>query len=213
VLLVYENKTTERTLAWIISCLAGVVGVAIWGYFSAPITLQHFDAKSLTSTLAAEVFIPPAPQNTPPTPTPTEVTPEPTAPSPSIPVPVIPPIAEALPSLAQPVQPTLIGVKAFQANLRPTATALKPTAFNTNDHGGTFPIPPYPRWARQQGMQGEIKLLADIAPDGTITDLKIKESSGFNLLDQHVLDWVKAHWNWVPGSHRLYIIPFIYELQ
>jgi protein TonB len=83
----------------------------------------------------------------------------------------------------------------------------------TPGSAGVFPDPPYPRWARQQGMQGKLQLLVDVAPSGAIADLKVRETSGHDLLDKHVLDWVKANWSWAPGAHRLYLVPFVFELQ
>jgi len=213
VLVVYENKNPERWLAWISSCLVGILLVAVWGYFSPAVTLSHFDRKSQEPTTPVEVFIPPPQSEAPPTPPPTEATPEPAAPSPLAVMPALPAIADAVPAVTLPTLPTLVDLKPFQAPGPSTATTLKPTAFTPNANAGTFPAPPYPRWARQQSMQGQIKLQVDIASNGTITEIKIKETSGFTLLDQHVLDWVKNHWSWAPGSHRIYVIPFIFELQ
>jgi TonB family protein len=213
VLLVYENKTPERWLAWISSCLLGVFIVAVWGCFSSQVVVQHFEAKSSDSAPAVEIFIPPPQAETPPTPAPAEAPAEPIVASPAALMPTLPAIADAVPAITPPALATLVNLKPYQGPSRVPTANLKPILFTPNKNDGTFPAPAYPRWARIQGMQGELKLLVDVASDGTITSVKIKESSGFTLLDQHVLDWVKNHWSWVPGSHRIYVIPFIFELQ
>ena len=209
----YENKISARWLAWLSSCLCGILLVAVWGCFTPPTFIQHFNRTKLETTPAVEVFVPPPQIENPPAVTPEVVNPEPAPTSPTVAIPSLPAIADAVPAINLPTTPSLVALKPFEGVSSPTIQSLQPSAFNPNQSGGTFPAPPYPRWARQQSMQGRLELLVEVAADGHITSLKVKESSGFNLLDQHVVDWVQSRWSWLQGKTRLYVIPFIFELQ
>ena len=58
--------------------------------------------------------------------------------------------------------------------------------------------PAYPLIARIRGYEGLVILTAEIFTNGTVGDLKIKESSGYALLDKSALDAVKS-WKFEPG--------------
>ena len=157
----------------------------------------------------AEVFVPP-PQAPAPATAPAEAASEPAVPAAAPAVPDVVPVVEAVPPLVAPVRPGLAALKSYDvASTRPTTSA----AVFTPGQAGVFPDPPYPRWARQQGMQGKLQLFVEVSASGAIAELKVRETSGHPLLDQHVLDWVKANWSWAPGARRLYLVPFVFELQ
>ena len=204
-----EDHRTDRVLAWLAALVVSVVVICVIGLFARPVTTAHFDKKTRSDDLAAEVFVPP-PQAPAPVAVPAETVPEVVTPAAAPAIPTVVPVAEAVAPLVAPVMSGLSSLKAFDPSAkRPTSS---PIVFTPNATG-VFPDPPYPRWARQQGMQGKLQLLAEISPSGSIIDLKVREISGHDLLDQHVLDWVKANWSWAPGARRLYLIPFIFELQ
>ena len=54
--------------------------------------------------------------------------------------------------------------------------------------------PKYPRRAIKLGLQGIVKLSIEVMPDGTTRNIKIKKSSGSNLLDRSA---VKAAKSWI----------------
>ena len=204
-----EDHRTDRTLAWLAALVASVVVICAVGFFARPVVIAHFDKKTRSDDLAAEVFVPP-PQAPAPVAVPSEVAPEVATPAAAPAIPTVVPVAEAVAPLVAPVMPGLSSLKPFDSSAPRSLAA--PIAFTPNS-AGVFPNPPYPRWARQQGMQGKLQLLVEISPSGSITDLKLRETSGHDLLDRHVLDWVKANWSWAPGARRLYLIPVIFELQ
>ena len=204
-----EDREKERLLAWLAAILLAVLLVCVLGVWARPVAIAHFDVKARADDVAAEVFVPP-PQAPTLAAAPSEAVSEVAAPAPIAAIPDVVPVAEAVAPLVAPVLPGLAGLKTFNAaSARPTAAPMVFTPGST----GVFPDPPYPRWARQQGMQGKLQLLVDVAPSGAIADLKVRETSGHELLDKHVLDWVKANWSWAPGAHRLYLVPFVFELQ
>jgi len=59
--------------------------------------------------------------------------------------------------------------------------------------------PIYPRIARLRGYEGVVVLAAEIHADGQVGSLKVKKSSGFDVLDQSALKTVKT-WKFEPGK-------------
>jgi protein TonB len=204
-----DDRRTERRLAWLAALAGAVLAICVVGFASRPLTVAHFDAKKAAVEVATEVFVPP-PQapvvEVAPSEAPAEAAFAPSAPT----APELVPVAQAVSPLVAPVMP---GVASLKPVARAAVTSVaSPVAF-TRGVTGIFPDPPYPRWARQQGMQGKLQLFVEVSPGGTIAELKVRETSGHALLDQHVLDWVKANWSWSPGARRLYLVPFVFELQ
>jgi protein TonB len=71
----------------------------------------------------------------------------------------------------------------------------------------------YPEEAVAQGLEGEVRLLLRLAPDGTIVDVQIASGSGHALLDQAALNAAR-------NMHRLpdtgvteLILPVVFRLQ
>lgn len=204
-----EDRRTERRLAWLAALAGAVLAVCVVGFAARPVAVTHFDAKSAASEVATEIFVPP-PQAPVAEAAPSEAPAE-AAVAPSAPVaPELVPVAQAVSPLVAPVMP---GVASLKPVARAPVTPVAPPVAFTRGVTGVFPDPPYPRWARQQGMQGKLQLFVEVSPGGTIAELQVRETSGHALLDQHVLDWVKANWSWAPGARRLYLVPFVFELQ
>ena len=61
------------------------------------------------------------------------------------------------------------------------------------------PRPEYPRLSRQRAEQGKVVINVFIGTDGTAQKAEIKNSSGFERLDQAALATAKA-WRYVPGK-------------
>jgi len=61
------------------------------------------------------------------------------------------------------------------------------------------PKPPYPSLSKRLGEQGKVVVRALIALDGTAQQAQIKQSSGFDRLDQSALATVQR-WRFVPGK-------------
>lgn len=83
----------------------------------------------------------------------------------------------------------------------------------TPEEGGRFPDPLYPRWARQQSIQGSLVLLVTVQAEGRVSAIRVNASSGNSQLDAFAVDWVKQQWIWPPGSTRSFLVPFIFQLK
>ncbi len=64
--------------------------------------------------------------------------------------------------------------------------------------GGGNPLPPYPRAARRQGLEGRLVLRVTVTAQGTPGVVKVLESSGHALLDDAAVRAV-MRWRFQPG--------------
>ncbi len=60
------------------------------------------------------------------------------------------------------------------------------------------PRPLYPREARRKGYQGEVLLKVQVLSNGTVGEVEVKRSSGYELLDHSAITAVKA-WKFSPA--------------
>ena len=72
----------------------------------------------------------------------------------------------------------------------------------------------YPRIARKMGWQGKVLISFVICKDGSVKDIRIVESSGFNALDKNAVEAIRkgAPFPRPPVAAEL-IIPVIYKLS
>ncbi len=61
------------------------------------------------------------------------------------------------------------------------------------------PPPAYPLTARRRGMEGRVMVRAEVLTDGTCSRVELKQSSGYEPLDQAALEAVKK-WRFVPAK-------------
>ena len=61
------------------------------------------------------------------------------------------------------------------------------------------PAPVYPESARRRGEEGLVVLVADVDTSGKVTELSIKQASGFRALDDSALRTVRR-WRFEPAS-------------
>jgi protein TonB len=80
------------------------------------------------------------------------------------------------------------------------------------------PKPPYPRLSKQLGEQGKVVVRTLIGVDGTAQKAEIKQSSGFDRLDQAALA-TALRWRYVPGKRAgvpeamWFNVPFSFVLE
>lgn len=80
------------------------------------------------------------------------------------------------------------------------------------------PAPDYPPASRELGEQGRVLLRAMINTDGTVAQVVLRKSSGFDRLDQAALDTVK-NWRFVPaqrGEQKVsasVVVPVAFSLE
>lgn len=64
------------------------------------------------------------------------------------------------------------------------------------------PKPPYPALSRRLGEAGVVQLRALINPDGSVAQIQLLRSSGFERLDSAALNTVRDHWKFEPARQN-----------
>ena len=210
----HSSTPHERVYAWSTALGAATLVVCVLGALAGPVQVPADEHHDHGPGAPVQYFTPPA---QPPVETkPTIAATVPTA----VAVPVAVPLAiEPVAALPVTTMPALLPVSAVRSPVAPRAAAPPVNAAApaierfAPSLAGEFPDPPYPRWARQQGIQGRLLVLVDVAASGSVQSVALRESSGQAGLDQHAADWVRRHWSWAPGAPRRYLVPFVFELQ
>jgi len=180
----------ERVYAWSAALGTATLAVCVLGALAGPVQVPADDHHDHGPGAPVQYFTPPAqpPVETKPTIAATVPT--------DVAVPVAVPLAiepvSALPVTTMPLLPVAAvrSPTAPRAAAPPVNAAAPAVERFVPSLAGEFPEPPYPRWARQQGIQGRLLVLV-----------------------QHAADWVRLHWSWAPGAPRRYLVPFVFELQ
>lgn len=153
----------------------------------------------------------PAPMPAPPKPTPVKQVEKKTAVPVRVPTPMPVAIADATPA---PTAPT--GVReapmapspqevsspaAVSSNAAPSPAPALPLLVLPSSDADYLqnPKPPYPALSKRLGEQGKVIVRVLIGVDGTAQKTEIKQSSGFDRLDQAALATV-LRWRYVPGK-------------
>jgi TonB family protein len=65
------------------------------------------------------------------------------------------------------------------------------------------------------GYQGTATLLITEDPTGRVTDVRLKKSSGYKVLDDEALDHVRKHLRLrtAPGEVRHHLLDIVFKLQ
>lgn len=162
----------------------------------------------------AEFIEPAQPQTEPPPPAPPVVAPAPPKPRPRpapppLPQPVAAPTPEPAtlapavppepPSPPAPVEPVVAATPpAPPAPSAPPAPPRVELPSSSADYLNN-PRPPYPPLSKRLGEQGRVMVRVFIEVDGTASRAEIRQSSGFERLDQTALQTVQR-WRYVPGK-------------
>ncbi len=83
----------------------------------------------------------------------------------------------------------------------------------TTSQKGVYTDAPKPAALAEQRSQGTAMLRIQVAEDGTLTDIKIEQSTGFSALDQKITAWVQENWHWPPGKVGSYRVPIKFKVQ
>lgn len=209
------RRETDRRLAWVNSVCILILAVGVLGMQPAAISQKIPPRIQDAAAVLVEPVTPPPtaePQSSPDT---TEqksetetlqvvmVTPE----SPAV-VFSVPTVGNVVASAALAQAPPLVPMKPVE----PLKQA--PQILNNTGRGGERPAPDYPEIAKSQNMQGTVVLAMTVDDKGTITEIHVKESSGFALLDRSALDHVKRHWVVPPGGGtQQFEVPIHYKLK
>ncbi|MGB7768336.1 MAG: TonB family protein [Verrucomicrobiia bacterium] len=200
------SREPERKLAWVNSICLLVLIIGLMGARRAP----GFVAPPPPAAQVVPTVIEPLP----PPPAATENQ-KPEQPDQNQPAPRVvavtlnsPAIDFAVPTVGNLVVPEALA----QA---PPAVRLKPLAIriNSTGAGGQRPEPPYPQIALEEAEQGSVTLSITANASGAVTDVQVKESSGYPLLDHSALDFIKRRWILPPGQGtRIYEATITYKL-
>jgi protein TonB len=202
----------DRLYAWAAALGAATILVCVLGALDGPVRLPAEHDHDHGAGAPVQYFTPPA-KPASPSPVIAEASPQVPTASPEI-VAAVAPIA-AVPVTAMPALVPISNLRpiASAAPSRPVVSAAPSAERFVPDMPGDFPDPPYPRWARQQGVQGRLLVLVDVAASGTPSSVAVRESSGHPPLDQHAVDWLRQQWTWAPGAPRRFLVPLVFELQ
>ena len=173
-------------------------------------------AEVLSEFLTPQPPAPPAPPTppAPPPPKPAPPKPSPTPPKPRVakptpapePMPVA--IADPTPAPAAPVgvvepqpaaKPVEAPVAAAPAPAAPPAPAIVQPSSDASHLNNPKPV--YPAVSKRLGEQGKIVLRVLIGADGIPQKVEIKQSSGFERLDEAAIATVQR-WKFVPGKRN-----------
>ena len=202
------SQRLSRRLAIVLAVVAFHVG-ALWALQSG--LLKRAVELVIPVQVLAEFIEPAQPVVEPPPParpvaTPTPPQPRPrkvpqplpqpaavSAPEPSVLAPVVPPGPPAPPAPAEPV--------VTSAPATPPASPAPPRIELPSSSADYLnnPRPPYPPLSKRLGEQGKVVVRVYIDVDGTASRAEVRQSSGFERLDQTALQTV-MRWRYVPGK-------------
>jgi len=198
----------HRRLAIVLAVVVFHLGV-LWALQSG--LLKRAVELVIPVQVLAEFIEPPQPAIEPPPPAPPVVTPTPpkprprpapqplpqpvavATPEPSTLAPVVPPSPPAPPAPAEPVVAAAPPI--------PPAPPAPPRIEMPSSSADYLnnPRPPYPPLSKRLGEQGKVVVRVYIEVDGTASRAEVRQSSGFERLDQTALQTVQR-WRYVPGK-------------
>ena len=80
------------------------------------------------------------------------------------------------------------------------------------------PKPLYPEIARRRGYEGTVRLEVEVSASGGVKKVRVKQSSGYEVLDRSALDTVKE-WRFIPARFggmpvkSTVIVPITFKLK
>jgi TonB family protein len=212
-----EYKDTNRRLAWansicVLFLLIGLVGlkppkihVRVLAEAPEPVPVEIIQPEDQPPTKPPEENVESEPTN--------EVLPD---------QPVVATVVAADPAsaaFAVPVEGPVVLAPARLAAPPPVAPP-KPQGDATKyvpsvgDWGG-HPAPEYPGLAQRMGYQGTVTLQITVDPSGVLTDVQLKKSSGYKILDDAALDHTRKHLHLrnAPGEVRIHTLDIVFRLR
>lgn len=146
---------------------------------------------------------PPPPEPPPPPPPEPKPVPKPK------PLPKAPPSERAVKAPEPPPPPPVETPAEPQKPAEPKPAPVLPPNADASELNN--PAPGYPDMSRRLGEKGTVTLEILVKADGTVGEVKIKESSGFKRLDKAAVNAIKR-WRFVPASQAGIAIDYWYEI-
>jgi len=219
--------------AWANAICVLFILIGLYG-FKSPLFILPASAKPVEDVVPV-VFMPPPPSmQTQVTPAPSASAPAPNSVTEPMDIPEVAPAvapANANVSFAVPVEGPVRVVPAKYAAAPPVQRRVVappppgPTGNGTGGtgeavefspgqgDGGTYPQPAYPRLALQRGWQGNVMLNIVVDRTGFPSSVAVRDSSGYEILDDTAADTVKRKWRWPAGPVRNYLVPFKFQIK
>lgn len=150
----------------------------------------------------------------PPLPSPAALLPPPVPeqkplPKPKMLIPKAPPSERAVKLEAEPVAVTPVAQKAVEPSVTQHSQHLVPPHIDASQANN--PAPVYPAISRRLREEGVVLLEVLVLANGTVGELRVKQSSGYPRLDETAVRAVK-HWHFVAATRANEAIDFWYEL-
>ena len=238
-------SATERGSTFAV-ILALHVGVVAWATHALEQSRSELVQPTMQGVLVpSDVIVPPTPAPlAPPPPEPAPEPPKPEPPKPTPPKPKPEPKRKPLPPPPLPPSETAIEIPMDeaellpvpQANTTPSQDAAAPQPHRPPPSGQTGPptetpltpprvdashlnnpAPTYPPLSRRMREEGRVLLDVHIMPDGSVAEVRLRESSGFGRLDDSAIAAVER-WRYVPATRGgkpiafWYVQPIIFSL-
>lgn len=209
------SRDNVLALALVVTIHAGALAGMLWTRSPQPmlITMPTVQGVLVPAPPAEEIKAPPAPE--PPKPLPVEQPkpkPEPKPkpkpkPKPRPPAPEAPPSERAVsapPAEPAPSEPTPPALSGKEDELAAPVAPPRVDASQLNS-----PAPVYPHMSRRLREEGTVYLELMIEADGTVSDIRVKTSSGSRRLDASALAAVRK-WRYIPAQRGGVPIAFRY---
>lgn len=78
---------------------------------------------------------------------------------------------------------------------------------------GKFPAPPYPSWARSEGVSGSVTVAIATDAAGTVTGVRVLATSGSSKLDAYTCDYIQRRWRFPAGAPMTRRQPVVYRFR
>lgn len=114
------------------------------------------------------------------------------------------------PVILAPAQFAAAGPKTNQITASPKSTPYIPSEADWGGHKLE-----YPSQASRRGYQGKVILDIVVTPSGEISSVKVRESSGYKILDDAASEHVQRHLRLrqPPGTTRLHTLDIVFQLR
>jgi protein TonB len=208
------SRDSSRKLAWTNSICLLFILVGIFGAQQPVLTLRAVKPLDETVPVVIEPLTPPPapPQETQP-----ETTDQDRSETPQIVAVTLdsPSVNFSVPTIGNVLVPQAMASAPPVAPLKQLSVVNNlPTTVSSTGQGGDRPDPQYPQNALRMGLQGSVALSITVNEEGRITAIEVKQSSGFKVLDNSALNWVRQHWVIPPANgSKLYEATITYRLS
>jgi protein TonB len=209
------KRDPDRRLAWVNSVCILFLLIGVLGMNPAAIATRVPPPIQEAVPVLVEPITPPPTTQTQPTPEPSEQNNDSQTPQTVVVIPESPAVVFSVPTVGNVLAPGAVAQAPPMNPMRAVAPINEaPQILNNTGNGGERPEPKYPEIAKSQLMQGTVVLAMTVDDKGAITEIRVKDSSGYPLLDRSALDHVKRHWVIPPGGGtRHFEVPIHYKLK